>query len=295
MEDYTNKTQYGNPNSGIYSEAEMPNSYYRGRSTSSVKSCCSFLARPFVFLYERLTSFCAYINRRIRIMRSAPHVYCEGEKSSGKGLNYDFYTNKVAVLIRGQYLTFNAMLGYLDQNYTALEEIHNYVQWLFPMYTQGMSSAAPLTKKESAYLRDSPNAVHQFKNALDVMLNFWGMKVDKNPNDGSISISKSDNWDTGVRNLGENSHNFLRINRVLQSLECFGLSEYQAPLLEFFMNEVMTDDAMFQKKLVIKKSLCRHWLKSISDPNERHRLTQMCKDKGFYVQPDELKHRGRRR
>ena len=296
MEDYTNKTQYGNPNSAVYSEAEMSNTYYRGRSTSSVKSCCSFLARPFVFLYERFTSFCAYINRRIRIMRSAPYVYCEGEKSSGKGLNYDFYTNKVAVLIGGQYLTFSAVLNYLDRNYIQLEKTHNYVQWLFPMYTQGMSSAVPLTKKESAYLRDSTKAVRHFEAALDIMLHFWGMKVDKNPNDGSISIKKSDNWIHGTRNLATNSHNFLRINRVLQSLECFGLSEYQAPLLKFLMDEIMVNDIMLKDELAVaKKSLCRHWLKSISDPNEQHFLTQMCKNKGLYVQPSKPKNRGRRR
>jgi len=88
------------------------------------------------------------------------------------------------------------VLAFSDE---ALERVHDYIQWLFPLPTR--SSAQPdapvLTEDEIAAIRRDGPAIANLRRAAERMLRFY---------------DRTDWW------LTWSDHNHLRITRILQSL-----------------------------------------------------------------------------
>ncbi|RDI58888.1 opioid growth factor receptor-related protein [Microvirga subterranea] len=110
--------------------------------------------------------------------RSPLHAYLAGQGSDGRGR------------------TIEDVLALPDE---ALERIHDYIQWLFPLPTRSMAQpgAPVLTPDEIASIRADEQAIANLRRAAERMRRFY---------------ERTDDW------LSPHDHNHLRITRILQSL-----------------------------------------------------------------------------
>jgi hypothetical protein len=81
----------------------------------------------------------------------------------------------------------------------ALERVHDYIQWLFPLPTRSMAQpgAPVLSVAEATAIPSDARAVAHLRQAAERMKAFYG---------------RTDSW------LSYNDHNHLRISRIIQSL-----------------------------------------------------------------------------
>lgn len=128
-------------------------------------------------------------------------------------------------------------------------------------------NSSPINKEELTLLKNSDDANKQCLQAFEIMLDFLGMKLDSD-NEGCIIVRKTDRWKERIINLSTHPHNFLRINRVLEFLKNFGLSEYQEPLITFLIYEIMVSKSLEEAKT----SLVEYWLNTVSDTKIKNNL-----------------------
>jgi hypothetical protein len=120
-----------------------------------------------------------------------------------------------------------------------LEEIHNYIQVLFP-------NREPSQVNASAPLLDAA-AIHAFRQdeqlrknlaiSFERMLHFFGAKYD--PQTGKVT--KGPDFAERARNwLSPYNHNYLRITRILKCLVALGLPDHARAFFEF-LQEVYSE------------------------------------------------------
>jgi hypothetical protein len=119
--------------------------------------------------------------------------------------------------IRGRSLC--EMLGWNDAQ---LENVHDYIQWMFPTLTQskcqGQSPVLDLeTIKKLKWKRNEFFRV-SFKKALKRMLTFWGIPFE---DDGMDIIVKDIPW-RPYQWAEYGDHNQLRMSRVIESCRLLG-------------------------------------------------------------------------
>lgn len=113
------------------------------------------------------------------------------------------------------------MLGeILQQDDFWLEVTHDYIQWLFPLNEPSrVAPDAPLVDAGTARLFQTDEILQRhLRTSLVRMLRFFGLRFDGN------SLQCADNW--AQRKTGwftENTHNSLRITRILKSMVLLGL------------------------------------------------------------------------
>jgi hypothetical protein len=112
-------------------------------------------------------------------------------------------------------------LLFLDD--TAFEDIHDFIQWLFPLpEPSAFNSRAPLlTPQDKDTFRGDATLRTELERSFERFLTFLGLMrtaggtITEGPN---FEVRKADVWS------GPN-HNWLRISRVLRSLYLLGLEE----------------------------------------------------------------------
>ncbi len=112
---------------------------------------------------------------------------------------------------------------------SALEAVHDYIQWLFPLpEPSGSNPLAPvLTPSTIEALRHSSVAHGRLRASLVRMLGFYGFTLDPK---GIIVPCPS--FQRRARNwLTPHNHNHLRLTRMLRSLHVLGLEQESAALL----------------------------------------------------------------
>jgi hypothetical protein len=103
-----------------------------------------------------------------------------------------------------------------------LEEVHNYIQWLFPNRDPSMFNYnAPLLDDatEAAFHADE-SLRRNLESSLEVMLRFYGLEYRPDSEDvvrREDFAHKAANW------LHPYNHNYLRITRILKCLMALGL------------------------------------------------------------------------
>jgi hypothetical protein len=107
-------------------------------------------------------------------------------------------------------------------NNDELEDIHDYIQWLFPSPKPSrFQAAAPLlTDADIQAFRKDNVLQNNFRHSYLQILSFYGFCekagiVDKAPD----FEERADNW------LTPYNHNFMRITRILESLSLLGLEQ----------------------------------------------------------------------
>jgi hypothetical protein len=106
-----------------------------------------------------------------------------------------------------------------------LEEVHDYIQWLFPLQepSRANPSAPLLSAEDIASFRNSPRRLEALRRSFDRILGFYGLEAIGSGSDTLIRTSsvwpgRSANW------LRPSNHNHLRLTRIVKSLTMLGLS-----------------------------------------------------------------------
>ncbi|GAA5993321.1 hypothetical protein JCM10908_001428 [Rhodotorula pacifica] len=153
--------------------------------------------------------------------------------------NLKFYQDRQAARPRRARCT--ELQDELRGNWDELEWRHDFVQWFFPIREQGVNwEAQPLQPHEVEAIKADPAAMSRLLESYRIMLAFYGLRlVDETT--GELDLEDSEaapspgSYLRGFRNLETNSHNFLRITRVLKCLGEFGLERYPPAFLLFIL------------------------------------------------------------
>lgn len=109
-------------------------------------------------------------------------------------------------------------------DYKDLEHIHNYIQWLFPIVEPSYwnRDTPKLSEEDIVLFKTSEDLKIKLLTSLEVILDFWGLKI--NYYSDSIVVSKSKNYEQRKDNWQSlKNHNLLRVTRVLHCLNDCGL------------------------------------------------------------------------
>ncbi|XP_068450646.1 opioid growth factor receptor-like [Clinocottus analis] len=156
------------------------------------------------------------------------------------------------------------------RNYSKLESVHSYIQWLFPLEEPGMNSMAPtLTKEEIKEFCQNDTAKANLLKSYKLMLDFYGIKL---CDEKTGEVDRASNWKDRFNNLNRESHNNLRITRILKCLGILGYPHYQAPLVLFFLEETLVHGELPG----VKDSVLNYFLFAVLDKRERRRLVKFA-------------------
>ncbi|KAE9541965.1 hypothetical protein HT665_02600 [Ursidibacter maritimus] len=105
-----------------------------------------------------------------------------------------------------------------------LENNHDFIQWIFPLDTPTKSNrfAPILTESDCGQIKKSEIAQYSLQKSLDVMLSFWGLKLEN----GRVIVAEE--LDRNRINhfwIRRTNHNQLRITRTIKSLAMLGQLE----------------------------------------------------------------------
>jgi hypothetical protein len=112
-------------------------------------------------------------------------------------------------------------------DYQRLEYTHNYIQWLFPMKQRShFNPRAPVLDDETIeQFKRHPQLKTHLLQSFKVMLKFYGLQSFEEAS--KIEITKSAEYSERKQNwLHPGNHNYLRITRILTSLNLLGLGLY---------------------------------------------------------------------
>jgi hypothetical protein len=115
-----------------------------------------------------------------------------------------------------------------------LEQIHDYIQVLFPLPEPSMfSSRAPILRaEEMREFRKNATLRDNLLRSLHLMLDFYGLELQDDP----IEIKKAARFPQRATNwLSPGNHNMLRVTRILKCLRLCGLEEYARAFLAFLL------------------------------------------------------------
>ena len=108
-----------------------------------------------------------------------------------------FFRNEIKSEPIGDYLD-NILRNYWG-DYDLLERKHNYIQWLFPLRTQGVNSYSQMLQlHELNALKNDERARSLLLKSYEMMLDFYGMKLKAK---NSTEVVRADNYQERFRNL----------------------------------------------------------------------------------------------
>jgi hypothetical protein len=148
----------------------------------------------------------------------------------------DFYKGKIPD-IHGRMLRDIQKWDYVN-----LEEVHSYIQWLFPLNEESnYNSLAPiLTDEDLVEFQNSDDIRGNLLTSFNAILSFYGFILGKS--DGIIIINRAENFEERSLNwLTAYNHNFLRITRILKCLMLVGLDNYAFSFFETLKKLYDTD------------------------------------------------------
>ncbi|CAL8403093.1 unnamed protein product [Arctogadus glacialis] len=155
-------------------------------------------------------------------------------------------------------------------DFSRLERVHSFVQWIFPLQEVGMNDEAfVLTKQEIEAFRKDETAKLNLQQSYRLMLDFYGIEL-SNPETGAVG--RASNWPERFENMNWHTHNNLRLTRILKCLGTLGFRHYQAPLVRFFLEETLV-----QGKLpAVKESVLNYFLFAVLDRAQRRELVRFA-------------------
>uniref|UniRef100_A0A8C5Q6R9 Opioid growth factor receptor (OGFr) conserved domain-containing protein n=1 Tax=Leptobrachium leishanense TaxID=445787 RepID=A0A8C5Q6R9_9ANUR len=165
--------------------------------------------------------------------------------------NYEFYMNWRRFEPDGEFIKI--ILQRWNENFDLLENNHDYIQWLFPTLEQGRNFySKPLNPQERLLMCNTSEIQQWLLRAYKMMLKFFGVKlVGEDGEDTKVTeVEGAENFAERFENLTINTHNNLRITRVLLSLGELGAEEYQAPLVKFLLKEILIEHRLPNLKKV---------------------------------------------
>ncbi|XP_034389797.1 opioid growth factor receptor-like [Cyclopterus lumpus] len=182
--------------------------------------------------------------------------------------NLQFYLGKKCSEPDGVYI--NSFHHEWFGDYSSLESVHSYIQWLFPLQEPGMNSEArTLTKAEIQEFCQNDAAKANLLTSYKLMLDFYGIEL---RDEKTGEVTRASNWKDRFHNLNCRTHNNLRITRILKCLGTLGYPHYQAPLVHFFLEETLVHGEL----PAVKDSVLSYFLFAVLDKKERRRLLKFA-------------------
>ncbi|XP_071351385.1 opioid growth factor receptor-like protein 1 [Trachinotus anak] len=182
--------------------------------------------------------------------------------------NLDFYLGNSPSLPDGVYIH-----NFHDDwkgNYDTLEHVHTFIQWLFPLQEPGMNyDASTLTKEEITEFLKSNTAKENLLKSYELMLDFYGIEL---CNKKTGKVRRAPNWRQRFYNLNNKTHNNLRITRILKCLGTLGYPHYQAPLVQFFLEETLINGELPN----MKESVLNYFVFAVLDKKQRRNLIKFA-------------------
>lgn len=190
------------------------------------------------------------------------------DRDERPNLNVCFYQNQIKCQPNGAYIDDIHKEGM--HNLDMLENHHAYIQWLFPTseVPERNRHAQKLYDYEAKAIHEDREAFARFLKSYKMMLHFYGLQL-ADPNTGEIQTMQ-DGWQVRFHNLEQNTHNFLRITRILTCLGEMGLEHYKAPFIRHILMETM------QGNLLKTLKSCRgFWIETVVDYTEKLELIEL--------------------
>ncbi|MGX2955532.1 opioid growth factor receptor-related protein [Ursidibacter arcticus] len=141
-----------------------------------------------------------------------------------------------------------------------LENNHDFIQWIFPLDTPTKSNrfAPILTGIDCEQIKRSEIAQHSLQKSLDVMLSFWGLKLE---NEQVIVAEDLDPKKINHFWIRRTNHNQLRITRAIRSLAMLGQLELARQLQQGILE--------IAKNYAIHSETIEFWRSSLTEqPNK---------------------------
>ncbi|XP_071377350.1 opioid growth factor receptor-like protein 1 isoform X2 [Centroberyx affinis] len=155
-------------------------------------------------------------------------------------------------------------------NYDKLERVHTFIQWLFPLQEPGVNyQASELTKEEIEAFLASEQAKENLLKSYKLMLDFYGIEL---YNVETGEVRRASNWREQFYNLNNNTHNNLRITRILKCLGTLGFAHYQAPLVRFFLKETLVHGELPN----VKESVLNYFVFAVLNKTKRRNLIKFA-------------------
>ncbi|XP_062843003.1 opioid growth factor receptor-like protein 1 isoform X2 [Trichomycterus rosablanca] len=178
--------------------------------------------------------------------------------------NLQFYRNKKKSIPDG--VKIDDIHNHWARDYQKLESVHSYIQWLFPLQEQGVNPyATALTEKEIKLFHEDEEVKKRLLKSYNLMLDFYGIKL---LNQETGEVDRRRNWRERFENLNRNTHNNLRITRILSCLGLLGFSHYQPPLVKFFLYETLVRKTLPR----VKQSVLDYFMFTVLDKEKRKKL-----------------------
>nr|XP_055040184.1 opioid growth factor receptor-like isoform X3 [Misgurnus anguillicaudatus] len=154
--------------------------------------------------------------------------------------------------------------------YDRLERVHSYIQWLFPIQEKGMNwEAHVLTKEEIKLFRKDKAAKDNLLKSYELMLDFYGIRL---VNSYTGEVTRAYNWRERFDNLNRNTHNNLRITRILKCLGTLGFERFQEKLVRFFVQETLVEKRLPN----VKQSVLDYFIFAVLNKSERKDLIRFA-------------------
>lgn len=153
--------------------------------------------------------------------------------------------------------TFSQILAWNDAR---LEDVHDYIQWLFPLPERsGANPSAPILDAGTiAAFRADPALQDRLRQALLRMLAFYGLgSEDGKVIRGEQFQQKAENW------LSPGNHNHLRLSRILRSLTVLGLKGDAGSLYNCLRS--IYEEEMVKARTGILPRTFEFWTRAIQD------------------------------
>ncbi|MEL6930553.1 MAG: opioid growth factor receptor-related protein [Cyanobacteria bacterium J06600_6] len=125
-----------------------------------------------------------------------------------------------------------------DWDFEELECVHHYIQWLFPISEKShFNSSAPTVDEQVVKaFRSNPLLQQNLLRSLSIMLNFYGLKLDKDKQ-GRITVERSKEYPARKQEWVQMlDHNYLRITRIFKCLMTFDLKKEAQAFYECLSN-----------------------------------------------------------
>ncbi|GAA5966802.1 hypothetical protein JCM3765_004275 [Sporobolomyces pararoseus] len=210
--------------------------------------------------------------------------YPSNPSNPSSNTNLKFYQNQIPA--KPSKKTIEELQTSLKGNFKELEFNHNFIQWLFPIREQGVNyQAKPLELHEITELKKDSKAMERLIESYRIMLEFYGFKL-VSPLTGELTLDLSQDSNSSsssipsylkrFENLENNSHNFLRITRILKCLNEFGFPQHPPAFLLYILtlqSPSPSNKPEQQREYLISrgliKSMDNYWKYCIRDSKDR--------------------------
>ncbi|MCJ8744285.1 hypothetical protein PDJAM_G00116790 [Pangasius djambal] len=187
---------------------------------------------------------------------------------SNRCQNLLFYQNRIPSRPDDVYI--EQFHTYWFGDYTRLERVHSYIQWLFPTQEPGVNNSAHVLRPaEIRHFEEDVTVKKRLLKSYVLMLDFYGIEL---VSEETGKVQRAVNWKERFENLNRNTHNNLRITRILKCLGLLGFHHYQAPLVHFFLEETLVKGTLPR----VKQSVLDYFIFAVLNRSERKELIRFA-------------------